>query len=187
MTHTHIYIYIYIYIGSLKLVDKLTYLRSSVSSTKNDINPWLVKVWTAINSLSVIWKSDRSDKIKSNYFQAAAVSILMYGCTTWMLTKYIEKKLDGNCTRMLRAISSKFWKQHLTKQQLYGHLPPILKTSQIRQIRHVGLSQRSKDELISDVLLWTPSHGHASVGRPDRTYLQLHCTGHRRPAGSNGW
>ena len=28
-----------------------------------------------------------------------------------------------------------------------------------------------KDELISDVLLWTPSHGRAKVGWPARTYL----------------
>ena len=35
----------------------------------------------------------------------------------------------------------------------------------------------SKDELISDVLPWTPSHGQVSVGRPARTYLQQLCTG----------
>ena len=35
---------------------------------------------------------------------------------------------------------------------------------------------RSKDELISDVVLWTPSHGRASLGRPTRTYIQQFCT-----------
>ena len=50
--------------SSLKLVDKFTYLESSVLSTKNDINTQLVKAWTVINRLSVIWKSDLSDKIK---------------------------------------------------------------------------------------------------------------------------
>ena len=52
--------------GSLKLVNKFTNLRSNVSSTKNDINTWLAKAWTAINRLSVTWKSDQSDKIKSS-------------------------------------------------------------------------------------------------------------------------
>ena len=47
--------------GSLKLVDKFTYLRSCVSSTENDINMQLAKVWTTINRLSVIWKSDLSN------------------------------------------------------------------------------------------------------------------------------
>ena len=84
------------------------------------------------------------------------VSILSYGCTTWTLTKRIEKKLADNCTRMLRAILNKSWKQHPIKQQLYGHLPPISKTIQIRWSRHSGHSWRSKDELISNFLLWTP-------------------------------
>ena len=35
--------------------------------------------------------------------------------------------------------------------------------------------RRSKDELISDVLLWTPTHGCARVGRPARTYIQQLC------------
>ena len=67
--------------SSLKLVDKLTYLGSSVSSTETDINMRLAKVWTAIDRLSVIWKSDLTNKIKQNtvFFQAAVVSILLYG------------------------------------------------------------------------------------------------------------
>ena len=87
--------------SSLKLVDKITYLGSSVSSTESDISMCVVKVWTAINRLLIIWKSNLCNKIKGNFFQAVGVSILLYGCTTWMLTKHIEKKLDENCTRML--------------------------------------------------------------------------------------
>ena len=62
-----------------------------------------------------------------SFFQAAVVSMLLYGCTTWTLTKQLEKKLDGNYTRMLRAILNKSWRQHPTRRQLYGHLPPITK------------------------------------------------------------
>ena len=80
--------------GSLKLVDKFPYLGCSVSSTKTSINTRLEKAWTAINRLSIIWKSDLTDKIKYSFFQAAVVSILFYGCTTLTLTKCMEKKLD---------------------------------------------------------------------------------------------
>ena len=72
---------------SMKLVDKFTYLGSSVSSTEKDIDTWLTKAWTAIDKLSVIWKSDLTDKMKCSFFQAVVVSILLYGCTTWTLTK----------------------------------------------------------------------------------------------------
>ena len=171
--------------GPLKLVDKFPYFGSSVSSTENDINTWLAKNWTAIVWLSVLWKSDLSDKMKHVFFQAAVLSILLYGCTTWMLTKRMEKKHDSNYTRMLHAVLS--WRQHPTKQQLYSHLPLIMKTIQITRTRYMGHCWRSKGEL-----LWTHSCGRAKVGQPARTYLcsvswgcrihQLHlCRGLRPP------
>ena len=101
--------------------------------------------------------------------------ILLYGCTTWTLTKSIEKKLDSNYTKMLWAVLNKSWRQHPTKQQLYGHLPPIMKTIKVRWSRHAGHYWRSKEELISNILQWTSSHGWAKVGRPARTYIQQLC------------
>ena len=90
--------------SSLKQVDKFTYLGISISSTEKVIDAWLEKAGAAINRLSVIRKSDLTDKMKRSFFQAAVVSILIYGGTTWTLTKRGKKKLDGNYTRMLRAI-----------------------------------------------------------------------------------
>ena len=84
--------------SSLKLVDKFTYLGSSVSSTKADIDTRPTKAWAAINRLSVKWKINRS------FFQAVIVSILLYGCTTWTRTKWLEKRPDCHYTIMLRAI-----------------------------------------------------------------------------------
>ena len=162
-------------VSSLKLVVKFAYLGSSVSSTETDINTRRTKAWIAIDKLSVIWKSDLTDKIKRSFFQAAVVSILLYGCTKWALTKRMEKKLDGDYTRMLRAILNKSWGQHLTKKQLYDHLRPITKTILVRRTRHAGNCWRSKDELINDKLMWTPSHGRAKAGRLVRTYILRLC------------
>ena len=91
--------------SSLKLIDKFTYLGSSVSLTKTDINTRLAKAWTAIDRLLVIWKSD-----------------WLYGCTMWMLTKRMEEKFDGHNKRMLWAILNKSWRQHPTKQQINKEL-----------------------------------------------------------------
>ena len=148
----------------LKLVDKFIYLGSSVSTTKKDIDTRLTKAWTAINRLLIIWKSDLTNKMKCSFFQAAVVSILLYGCTTWMLTKRLEKKIDCNYIRMLRAILNKSWQQHPTRHQLYGHLPPIMKTIKVRRTRHAAHCWRSRDELISDVLLWTSTYGRVKAG-----------------------
>ena len=59
------------------------------------------------------------------------MSILIYGCTTLTLTKVMEKNIDSNYTRMLWVGLKRFCRQYPTKQQLYGHLPPIRKTIQL--------------------------------------------------------
>ena len=104
--------------------------------------------------------------MKRSFFQAAVVLILLYGCTAWTLTKRLEKKIDSNYTRMLRAILNKSWRQHPTRHQLYGHLPPITKTIQVRRTRHAGHRWKGRDELIS---------GRAKAGQPARTYIQQLC------------
>ena len=113
--------------------------------------------------------------MKWSFFQAVVVWLVLYGCTTWTLRKRLEKKLDGNYTRMLRATLKKSWRQHPTRHQLQSHLPPIAKIIKVRRARHAGHGWRSRDELISDVLLWTPTYGRAKAGRPARTYTQQLC------------
>ena len=81
--------------------------------------------------------------MKRSFFQEAVASILLYG---WTLTKRLEKKLDGNYTRMLRAILNKSCRQHPTRHRLYSHLPPITKTFQARRTRPAGHCWRSRDE-----------------------------------------
>ena len=111
--------------------------------------------------------------MKRSFSQAAVVLILLYGCTTWTLSKRLKKKLDGNYTRMLRAILNNSWRQHPTRHQLYDQLPPITKTIQVRRTRYTGHCWRSKDELISDVLQWTPAYGQANAGRPARKHIEV--------------
>ena len=135
-----------LYGTSPKLGDKFTYLGSSVSSTEKDIDTRLTKAWTAIDRLSTIWKSDLTDKMKRSFFQAAVVSILLYGCTTWTLTKRLKKKLDGNYTRMLLASPGG------NTPQGNNYTATCLPPRKLSKLDEPG----SKDELISDVLLWTP-------------------------------
>ena len=71
----------------------------------------------------------------------------------------MEKKLDVNYTRM----------------QLYSYIPPIMKTIKIRQARHAGHCWRSRDELVCDVLLWTPSCRQSKAGCPVQTYISQLC------------
>ena len=166
------YIYIYIYIAESY---RLSHAKAKLSLWIQPFRVRLSYIYIYIYRQSIIWKSDLTDKMKRSFFQAAVVSILLYGCTTWTLTKWLKKKLDGNYTRMLRAILNKSWRQRPTRHQLYGHLPPITKTIQVRRTRHAGHCWRTREELISDVLLWTLTYGQEKAGRPARTYIQQLC------------
>ena len=98
----------------------------------------LFEVWgledRVFGSLKVLFQYLKGFIIQC-FFQAAGMSILLYRCTINMNTKCMEKKLDSNFTRMLWAVLNKSWKQHPTKQQLYGYQPTIMKTIQIRWAR----------------------------------------------------
>ena len=95
--------------SSLELVDKFTYLGSSVSSTEKDIDTRLTKAWTAIDKLSIIWKSDLTDKMKRSFFQAEVVSILQYGCTTVeeKARRQLHKNTASNIEQVLEATPHK--------------------------------------------------------------------------------
>ena len=117
--------------------------------------------WQVINHGNQIF-----DEMKWEFFQTEAICTIVWllqKCNqTIVLANHLEKKPNGNYTRMLHAILNKSWKQHPTNQHLYGHLLPISETI---QTRHAGHSWISEDELISDILWWTPTHGHTIVGQ----------------------
>ena len=98
----------------------------------------------------------------------------------------------GNDFYLLLLVCSKSWRQHFTKQQqLFGRLPPITKTIKVRRTRHAGHCWRSRDELISDVLLWTPSYGREKAGWPARIdihqlYVVMGCSPEDLPEAMNG-
>ena len=82
---------------SLKLVDNFTNHSSIVSSIESEVNTHHTKVWINIDRLLIIWKSDLSDKIKQNFFQAVAVFTLniclntfsTVGCHQWCFAWFL--------------------------------------------------------------------------------------------------
>ena len=94
---------------------------------------------------------------------------------TWTLTKTTGEETRWQLHKNAACNPEQVLQQHPTRHQLYGHLPLITKTIQVRRTRHAGHCWRSRDELIRDVLLWIPTHGRAKAGRPARTYIQQLC------------
>ena len=87
--------------------------------------------------------------MKREFFLSVVVSVLQ-NSFSFFSNKTLGEKARwelGNYKRMLHAILNKSWKQHPTKQQLYDHLPLILQTIQVRQIRHVEHYWISRNKL----------------------------------------
>ena len=106
---------------------------------------------------------------KTQFFpRAAVVSILLYGCTTWILTK---RKLHKNATSYIEQILE------ATSNKTAAVRPPTthLENHPNKTSKHAGLCRRNKDKLISNVLQLIPSHGRENVGRSFRTYLRQLC------------
>jgi len=156
---------------ALKSVEDFTYLGSNIASTDKDVEIRIAKAWSTLNKLDSIWKSNLPDELKRNFFRATTGSVLLYGSTTWTLTKKLEKKLDGIFTRMLRAVLNVSWREHPTKERLYGNIPKLSDVIKEQRTRFAGHCYRSKAELISDLLLWQPSHGYSRRGRPNKNYI----------------
>ena len=139
----------------LKLEDQFTYLGSNILSTESDVSIRIRKACTATGGSSVIWKSDLSDKIKREFFQAVTVSVLLHSCTTWTTGCATE----GFCSEEIQeATLHKITAKHLPRH--------ISQTIPARQTSHAGHCWNSRDEFISNILSWTPTDGHTNYGRP---------------------
>ena len=104
--------------------------------------------------------------MKRSFFQAAVASILLYGCTTWTLTKRLEKKLDGNYTRMLRAILNRSWRNI---PQETNCTATCLLSRKLFKLDGPDMQDTAGEAET------TPTHGRAKAGRPARTYIQQLC------------
>ena len=104
-----------------------------------------------------IWSSNLSRDFKLEIFQATVEHILLYGSETWTLSKKVERRLDGTYTRLLMRAQNLSWKQHPTKAQIYGKLPPVSSLVKGRRVQFAGHCCRAENEVISTLLLWKPS------------------------------
>lgn len=155
----------------LNCVNDFLYLGSWINSSKKDIDVRINKAWAALRKLTPIWNSTLSMKLKLRFFHSTVTTVLLYGSSTWTLTKVLEKRLDGCFTKMLRVVKNVSWTQHMTNEVLYGDIPKITTTIATQRVRFCGHCWRSKEELAHQLLLWEPTHGKRSRGRPRRTYV----------------
>ena len=127
--------------------------------------------WSSCHKLKKIWKSKLSRKTKIKLFIATVESILLYGSEAWTLTKSLMKRINGCYTKMLRMCLDISWEQKLPNEQLYQDLPAVTEKIKTRRMKLAAHCLRHPDTIASKFVLWEPTKGQRSRGRPRITYI----------------
>ena len=94
--------------------------------------------WSACNDMNKIWSSKLPCNHKVEIFSAT-------------------DRLDGTYTRLLMRVKNLSWKRHPSHSQIYGSLPRASSIVRSRRAQFAGHCYRAKSEVISTLLLWSPT------------------------------
>ena len=155
----------------IKSVKNFKYLGAWTESTIKDFAVRKALAWSACHNLSKIWKSQLPRQLKIRLFLSTVESVYLYGCGTWTLTKSLTNKIDGAYTKMLRMALNVSWKSHTSNESLYGNLPKVSQKVRERRMRLAGHCVRHPEEPASQLVLWQPTEGKRSRGKPATTYI----------------
>ncbi|CAM4364063.1 unnamed protein product [Leuciscus chuanchicus] len=152
------------------------YLGSYIASSEADIRARKGQAWGAFWKMKNVFLSKTLPiKLKLNIFEAACISILLYGCESWIINQKMQNSLNSfatSCYRIMLGIkkmdriSNKAVYEAVEKNQL------ILQIQQ-RQLRFVGHSlRRDLNDQINKYVLYAPEerHGKRSRGKPRTLY-----------------
>jgi hypothetical protein len=166
--------------SEIAIVEDFKYLGSHVANTEADVNARIGLGWAAFNKLKKILTSKLvATDTKLRLFDAACLSILLYGAESWLLNDTLATKLDiyaRKCYRMMLDINQS--EDHVTNEELYKRTNrcPVRVVVRERQLRFVGHCLRMPaDEPSNIYALYTrkerTSEGPTrKQGRPKRNY-----------------
>ena len=125
----------------IEIVEDFKYLGSLVATAIKDIKARKGQAWTAFWKLKNIWLADKIPiSLKIRLFEASCLSVLLYGCETWIVNQEIQKTLDAfatNCYRIMLKIKRI---DHITNDQIYRRVKqhPISTKIKKRQLNWFG-------------------------------------------------
>ena len=112
----------------IKPTNDFLYLGSWIYSNEKDVDVRIGKAWVALKKLNTIWNSNLPKNLKLAFFHTTVSSVLLYGSSTWTLTKKLETKLNGCYTKMLKVVNNVKWPQSIRNNLLYDNLSKITNT-----------------------------------------------------------
>ena len=114
-------------------------------------------------------------EFKMRLFKATCISILLYGCETWVLTEELKKRLDvfaRTCYRIILKIRQA--DERITNEELLKRVGQveINETIRIRQLQFIGHCLRMNNNEPAHIFaLYKSEVGSNPPGRPPTIYL----------------
>ena len=165
--------------NEIEEVENFTYLGANVTKDGGgavDVRRRIALASAQFKRISNIWQaSNISRKIKVSLFKSLVMSVLVYGCETWKLTKGEEEKLDTFQNKCLRKILKVRWQQHISNATVLEAAEMDRVSEEVRRKRwswigHVLRKDQRDDCAVT--LGWTPD-GRRKRGIPKTNWRRM--------------
>ena len=147
-----------------------------MASATSDIKRRKALAWCAFWKLEHLWRSPQlSISTKVKLFHTSCVTILTYGCESWVLSHDMECKLNAFATSCLRIMLNIKRRDCVSNAIIYDmtNTEPLIHCVRNRQLRFLGHILRLPDEEpVRKYALYIPTHGKRGQGRPRTSYFK---------------
>ena len=159
----------------IEFVDDFLYLGAKVDAVGGaaiDIQNRINNATTAYYRLSKVWRSTSlTHQLKFKLYQSNVLSVLLYGCETWRLTREDLARLEVFHMSCCRRILKVYWWTKTSNDEVFRRSKQraIIEMIEVRRWRYLGHSLRRKDSIPNTSLSWAPE-GSRRRGRPKETW-----------------
>ena len=124
----------------------------------------------------MLWRSKTTPiELKIKMFKATCLSIILYGCEGWTLTKKLEDKLNSFTTSCYRIILSIKRMNFISNEEVLKRVKQdlLIQLIQQRQLHFLGhILRKPENELVNRYALFHTKHGKRKPGRPKLMFHQ---------------
>ena len=164
-----------VYGQQISHVSDFKYLGSMMASSISDLNRRKALAWAAFWKLEKIWRnSSISLATKIRLFNTTCVTVLLYGCESWVLSVNMENKINAFATSCYRIMLNIKRLDCVSNARIHvmTNTQPLINTVRQRQLRFLGhILRMPDDEPCRRYALFVPTHGRRRPGRQRTSYI----------------
>ena len=172
----------------LEVVSSFTYLGATITNDGRmevEISRRLALASASFNVLQPVWKANSYRlQTKLRLLNSNVLSVLLYGCESWSLTKRLQQRILAAENRFLRRLLGITWRDHITNEHVRDitRQPSILDTIKKRRWFWLGHVLRMPDSAPPKQVINLELQGFRHPGRPQLTFKRA-ITNEARPTG----